>query len=76
MQKNPDASFAMEESFPFKSVFAEATPLGPVMEVRVRDEQNALTRERAAQSADSWRASAQQLLSDGEAAGSQNTRMA
>src|SRR5262245_30220376 len=43
MQKNPDATFAMEESFPFNSTFAEATTLGPVMELRVRDEQSALT---------------------------------
>ncbi len=66
MEKNPDASFAIEQSFPFESTYANATPLGPIMELRVRDEQNALTAERAAQSVDYWRATAQQLLADPE----------
>lgn len=64
MDKNPDAPFALEESFPFQSTFANATTLGPVMELRVQDEQNALTAERAAQSVDYWRAIAEQLISD------------
>ncbi|PYI85602.1 MAG: hypothetical protein DME26_10630 [Verrucomicrobia bacterium] len=67
MEKNPNASFAMEESFPFNSTFADATALGPILELRVRDDQNTLTRERAAQSVDYWRATAQQILSDPEA---------
>jgi tetratricopeptide (TPR) repeat protein len=67
MQKNPNATFAMEESFPFNSMFADAAPLGPIMELRVRDEQSALTRERAAQSVDYWRTTTQQILSDPEA---------
>lgn len=75
MQKNPDAAFAIEESFPFKSTFATATALGPLMELRVQDEQNALTRERAAQSVVYWRTTAQQLLADAEAADSQSVRM-
>jgi tetratricopeptide (TPR) repeat protein len=75
MEKNPDASFAMEESYPFKSMFGSATPLGPIMELRVQDEQSALTRERAAQSVDYWRTTAQQLLSDSEAADSREVRM-
>ncbi len=75
MGKNPDASFAMEESFPFKSTFGSATPLGPIMELRVQDEQNALTRERASQSVDYWRTTAQQLLSDPQAADSREVRM-
>jgi len=67
MEKNPDASWAMEESFPFKSMFANATSLGPIMELGVRDEQNALTRERAAQAVDYWRATARELLTDATA---------
>jgi tetratricopeptide (TPR) repeat protein len=67
MEKNPDASFAMEESFPFNSMFANASSLGPIMELRVRDEQNVLTRERAAQSVDYWRTTAQQIFADPEA---------
>src|ERR1051325_8287611 len=45
------------------------------MELRVRDEQAALTRDRAAQSADYWRTTAQQLLADADAAGSRDVRM-
>lgn len=73
LEKNPDLSFALEESFPFKSTYANAAPLGPVMELSALDEQNAFTPERAAQTAEYWRATAQQLLSDPEAAGSFNT---
>jgi hypothetical protein len=76
MQKNPEASFAMEESYPFKSTFGTATALGALMELRVQDEQNVLTRERAAQSVDYWRTTAQQLLADTEAADSRYVRMA
>jgi len=64
MQNNPSVSFAMEESYPFASTYAQATPLGPIMELRVQEDQNALTAERAVQSVDYWRATAQQLLSD------------
>ncbi len=66
MDKNPDASFAMEESFPFSSMYGSAAPLGPVMELRVQDAQGGLTSEQAAQSVDYWRTAAQQLLSDPE----------
>jgi hypothetical protein len=76
MEKNPDASFAIEQSFPFQSTYAGATPLGPIMELRVQDEQNALTRERAAQSIDYWRSAAQQFASDPEAADSSAARQA
>ncbi len=40
MDKNPDLSFAIEQSFPMKSTYASATPIGPIMELRVQDEQN------------------------------------
>jgi hypothetical protein len=74
LQKNPDLSFALEESFPLRSTFADAAPLGAIMELRVRDEQNALTPERASQSVDYWRTTAQQLLADPEASGSEEVR--
>jgi tetratricopeptide (TPR) repeat protein len=75
MEKNPGLSFAIEQSFPMKSTYENATPVGPIMELGVRDEQNALTRERAAQSVDYWRATAEQLLSDAQAADSHAVRM-
>ena len=75
MDKNPAASFAIEQSFPFASMYGDTRPLGPIMELRVQDEQNALTRERAAQSVDYWRTTAQQLLSDAQALGDHGLRM-
>jgi tetratricopeptide (TPR) repeat protein len=67
MAKNPDASFAIEQSFPFKSTYGDASPLGPIMEIGVKDKENGLTAERAAQSVDYWQATSQQLLSDPDA---------
>src|SRR5216117_27618 len=45
------------------------------MELRVQDEQNALTGERASQSVDYWRTTARQLLADPEAADSRDVRL-
>jgi len=74
MSKNPETSFALEQSFPFDSTYAAAAPLGPIMELRVQDEQKALTQESAAASLDYWRTTTQQLLSDPEAADSSAVR--
>lgn len=74
MDKNPDASFAIEQSFPFTSMYGGTRPLGPIMELRA-GEQNAFTQERAGQTVDYWRTSARELLSDTAAADAQNVRM-
>jgi predicted Zn-dependent protease len=63
MSKNPDASFALEESFPLRSLYSNSVPLGPIMELRAQD---AYTSERAGQSLDYWRDVAQQLMSDAD----------
>lgn len=76
MEKNPEMSFAMEESFPFKSMMGNASVLGPIIELGVQDEQHALTREGASQAVDYWRATTQQLLADPEATGSHEVQMA
>ena len=76
MQNNPNLSFAMEQSFPFTSTYANATALGPIMELGVQDQQNALTADRAAQAVDYWRATAQQLLSDPESPDGSDPRKA
>lgn len=65
MEKNPEMSFAIEQSFAFKSTYGDATPLGPVMELRA-GEDNSLTAERATQSSDYWSKTVQQLLNDPE----------
>src|SRR6185436_16006620 len=74
MEKNPDASFAMEESFPFKNAYAQAAPLGPVLELRAVDAAGGLTPERAAQSAEYWRSTTQALLAHGVEALPTDTR--
>ena len=64
MDKNPDRAFALEESFPLRSTYTNASPLGPIMELRVRDEQSALTADTARQVLDYWQAASQQILSE------------
>ena len=68
MDKNPNLSFALEESFPFKSTYPNAAPLGPIMELRVPDTQK-FTAEAAAQTVDYWRAASQSLLAGSESPG-------
>jgi hypothetical protein len=70
MLKNPDLSFAVQESFPMTGTYADALPLGPLMELRAQDGQNAFTPERATQSLEYWRSTARQILSDPDATGS------
>jgi hypothetical protein len=73
MEKNPDLSFAMQESRPMPGTYANAVPLGPLMELGVEDAQNNFTADQAAQSLDYWRIQAQTLLADPEATGSETT---
>ena len=73
MQKNPGLSFAMQESFPMKGLYADAAPLGPLMELHAADGQDAFTADRAAQSLDYWRTETQTVLADPEATSSETT---
>jgi tetratricopeptide (TPR) repeat protein len=66
MDKNPNASFAMEESFPFQSMYGSASALGPIIEMGSAQQQSDLNATQAAQSVDYWQTAAQQLLSDPE----------
>ena len=70
MDKNPDRSFAIQESYPLTGTYPGALPLGPLMELRAADGPDSFTAERAAQSLDYWRNRAEQILADPEAAGS------
>jgi len=70
MQKNPELSFALQESFPLRGTYEDALPLGPLMELSARDEQNTFTASHATQYLDYWRETAQRVLSDGEGVGS------
>jgi len=70
LQANPDSPFGLEESFPLKSTYAEAAPLGPIMELRAPDGQNALSAGSASQAVAYWQDRVQQLLADPAAADS------
>lgn len=74
MEKNPELSFGIEQSFAFTSMYGATAPLGPIMELGVRDQQHALTPERAAESVNYWRATAQEFASNLEAANSLELR--
>jgi tetratricopeptide (TPR) repeat protein len=71
MQKNPDLSFAIQESMPLRGTYSDALPLGPLMELGAKDAQTSFTAERAGQAVDYWQTAAQQLLADPQAAGSE-----
>ena len=76
MAKNPDLSFALEESFPLQSTYPNAVPLGPLMELGVQDVPDTFTSAAAAQAVDYWRDTAQQFLSDAETPADSPARLA
>lgn len=75
-QKNPDLSFAVQESYPLKGTYADAVPDGPLMELNGGSDGNAFTADVATQSVDYWRSAAQGLLADPEATDSSYTMKA
>lgn len=72
MQKNPDLSFAIQESFPLKGTYADAVPLGPLMELGVADAPAVFTSEAASQTVNYWQTTAQDILANPEAVGSES----
>jgi len=62
LEKNPEFSFALTESFPLKSFYGEANTLGAVTELRASGGGEALTADRAAQSIDYWRSAIEAVL--------------
>jgi hypothetical protein len=73
LERNPDLSFAVSESYPLKGTYADAVPLGPLMELRANATE-AFTAERATESLEYWRDAAQYILSDPEAISSEDAR--
>ncbi|HAB15527.1 MAG TPA: hypothetical protein DCE44_03650, partial [Verrucomicrobiales bacterium] len=69
-EKNPDRSFALQESIPFEGTYADALPLGPLMELGARSQENTFTPERAAEYLEHWQNAADQILSDSDSADS------
>jgi tetratricopeptide (TPR) repeat protein len=64
LDKNPDLSFALEESFPFSSTYGHAVPLGPITELRANDEAKPLSPERAAQALQYWQCTVGRMTQD------------
>lgn len=73
LKQNPNRSFVLEESFPLKSTHADATPFGPIMQLRADDE-NALTKDRAAQTVNYWRQQTERLMADPEFLNSEHAK--
>jgi hypothetical protein len=71
MEKNPDLSFAMQESFAMNNLYPDALPVGPLMELNAHGEP--FNADYAGQSVDYWRSTAQTLLADPQASGSEYT---
>jgi tetratricopeptide (TPR) repeat protein len=63
LQKNPDLSFGLEESFPLSSTYPGAAPLGPIFALNTG---NTMTADQASQSVNYWQNEAQQLQAGGE----------
>jgi len=76
MDRNPDTGFALEESFPLKSTYANAVPMGPIMELRAPDTQSSFTQQTAAQAVDYWQNTATQLANDPETPADSDPRKA
>lgn len=65
IENNPDFKFAMEESFPLKSSYANAAPLGPIFEINSSKGADAITGEGVNDALAYWRNTARELGSDG-----------
>lgn len=55
MAKNEDAPFALQESSPLQGTYAEAVPLGPLMELGAADSASTFTADRAEETVNYWR---------------------
>jgi hypothetical protein len=75
LEKNPDLGFALQESFPFKNTYAEAAPLGPVMELRAENSHDPAY-SRAESSLEYWRTMKETLLDGPDSARSDEALMA
>ncbi len=64
MDKNPDLSFALQESSPLAGTYSDALPLGLLMELRAKAEGNDLTAARAGETLAYWEQAAGEILGD------------
>ena len=63
MEKNPDLSFAMEESFSMKSTYDGAKPLGPIFELRAGGD----SEQNSEKTVEYWRKASAQLMQQSDA---------
>jgi hypothetical protein len=75
-EKNPDLSFAMEESFSLPSTYKDAIPLGPILQLGSENENTQLTPALADSSLDYWREHLSQMTSAPDYISSQETERA
>ena len=73
MQNNPGVSFGLEESYPLKSTYPDAVPLGPIMQLGAPGDPGAFSADTAAQTVSYWQNTEQQLLANPEATASSDT---
>src|SRR5262249_8094963 len=66
-----DLSFAMQESFPMTRLYTDASPEGPLLELRASQGADGFTAEQAANSVQYWRGVAEQVLADPGSTGSE-----
>lgn len=64
LAKNPNLTFALEESFPLKSLYADSLPAGPIMELRAGGTDPSAVQQRADAALDLWRSTARQFQAD------------
>jgi len=62
MDKNPDARFALEESFPIASAYVGAMPGGPLIHLNALSDGAVMPAEAAQQALDYWQTTAPQVL--------------
>ena len=71
---NPEAKFGMQESFPMKSFYEDAIPLGPILEIKSTvAEDSSFTPEMATEFLQRWQDKSALLLNDPEALNSSET---
>jgi len=64
MAKNPDARFALEESFPIASAYVGAMPGGPLIHLNALSDGAVMPAQAAQQALDYWQATVPQVLAD------------
>lgn len=64
MDLNPDRSFGLQESFPLRGTYADAVPLGPLMELRAKEDAAGFTPERATAALEYWQNAARDARAD------------